>query len=398
MRMIFSLLLVALIASPVAAAESESFADELRAAVETYQPSSAESARRSAAAAFFLFEASPLDRELAARDPRLYRAIEDEWLRLLSDMGQGASSESIRERAERVLALLERGARSRAAEGSVFLDSLLVILREGFEAILIVSALAAYLVRVGERAQVPYLFGGAGMAVVASFSLWLAARTMIELSGVEREALEGGTQLAAASVLFWVSYWLVSKAQAERWQAFVKRRAEAALGRGALLGFGVLAFAVVFREGFETVLFYEAISAGAGGPSGQSALAAGFLTGCGLLVVAYISFLRLGKKIPLAAFFNVTGGLLYFMAFKFAGAGIYELQAASVLSQTPLGFFPDSDVLRQWFGVYPYAESLALQAVLVLLALLAIAVVRSSRLPAAATEPVVTKRAVGDGR
>ncbi|MGH7822964.1 MAG: FTR1 family iron permease, partial [Candidatus Binatia bacterium] len=346
---------------------------------------------------FFLFEDSALDRNLAIRDPSLYGTIESEWAGVISDMRRGAPADVVRRRGERVLALLGQAKEATAAAGSVFADSLLIILREGFEAILIVSALASWLRRVGHAAKVPYLYGGAGLAVAASVGLWVAARTVLEVSGVAREALEGWTMLLAAVVLFWVSYWLVSKAEAERWQAFVRSRAERALGRGALLGFGFLSFVVVFREGFETVLFYEALSARASGASGQSLLLGGFATGLALLSAFYVLFLRIGPRIPMRPFFAVTGALLYLMAFKFAGAGVFELQVAQVLSQTPIARFPDSLALREWLGVYPYAESLALQGLLLVLAGVAAALMLRGRRRVEREEPIgeAQRRAVG---
>jgi high-affinity iron transporter len=295
-----------------------------------------------------------------------------------------------------VLALLERGSEAAGAGGSVFVDSLLIILREGFEAILIVSALAAYLVRIGEGSRAPYLYGGAALAVGASVLLWMAARSVFVLSGADRDALEGWTILLATGVLFWVSYWLVSKAEADRWQAFVKSRVERAVGRGALFGLAFLSFVVVFREGLETVLFYEAIAARARDASDQSLLIAGFLTGCSALAALCVVFQKVGPRIPMRAFFNVTGGLLYFMAFRFAGAGVRELQEAGVLAQTPLALVPDSRALVQWLGVYPYLEPLALQAVLVALALFALLQTwrRRSRVPTVKPSAVEPRRAV----
>src|SRR5262249_55971355 len=161
--------------------------------------------------------------------------------------------------------------------------------------------------------------------------------------------------LLATAVLFWVSYWLVSKAEAARWQAFVRARIERAVGRGALLGLGFLSFVVVFREGFETVLFYEAVALRASQDGGAPMLlAGGFFTGCAALAVLYVSFEKLGPRIPLGAFFNVTGGLLYFMAFRFAGAGVRELQNAGVASHTPTTLVPDSVWLGQWLGIFPF--------------------------------------------
>jgi high-affinity iron transporter len=341
----------------------------LRAVVESYTPERSYAAKQEAADAFFSFEGSALDRDLAVRDPGLYRELEGEWMRLLSAMDGARPASEVRARGERVLALLERGTVAADAGGSVFFDALLIILREGFEAILIVSALAAYLSRTGHRARIPYLYGGALLAVGASIAMWFAARSVIELGGARREALEGWTVLLASGVLFWVSYWLISKAEATRWQAFVKSQVERAVGRGALLGLGALSFVVVFREGLETVLFYEAVAARVTDATGHSLLVGGFLTGCTALCLLYVAFQRVGGRIPLRAFFNVTGGLLYFMAFRFAGAGVRELQEAGIVRQTPVHFMPDSVALSQWLGISPYVEPLLLQGLLLGLAL-----------------------------
>jgi high-affinity iron transporter len=370
---VFAALLLSLLAVVSVAAAEPSARESLRAVIDRYSAAQARAAKQEAADAFFQFEGSMLDRDLAARDPSLYREVEAEWMRLLSAMDAGRPDDEVKARGEHVLALLDRGAARAAAGGSVFFDSLLIILREGFEAILIVSALAAYLARIGQKARTPYLYGGAGVAVGASVLLWMAARSVIDLSGAQREAFEGWTILLAAGVLFWVSYWLVSKAQADRWQAFVKSHVDRAVGRGALFGLAFLSFIVVFREGLETVLFYEAIAARARDASEHSMLAAGFVSGCGALAGLYLLFQSIGPRIPMQAFFNVTGGLLYFMAFRFAGAGVREMQEAGVLAQTRLAFVPDSAGLAQWLGIFPYLEPLALQALLLVLAVFALA-------------------------
>jgi high-affinity iron transporter len=380
-------------------AETPTPGDTLRRAIERYSPASASMVKQEAADAFFLFEESALDRELAVRDPSLYREVESQWMRLLSDMEAGRPTEAIRTQGTRVLELLARGAQAAEAGSSLFADSMLIILREGFEAILIVSALAAYLVRIGQRSRAPYLYAGAALAVAGSVALWMTTRSLLDMSGSAREAFEGWTILAATGVLFWVSYWLVSKAEADRWQAFIRSRVEQAVGRGALFGLGLLSFIVVFREGLETVLFYEAVVARARSASDQSLLVSGFLTGCAALAALFVAFQRIGPRIPMRAFFNVTGGLLYFMAFRFAGAGIRELQEAGVVRQTPCDWVPDSMFLAQWLGVFPYVEPLALQALLLALAVLAFVTMARRRVTGeAGAQPIDQHRAAADRR
>ena len=127
-------------------------------------------------------------------------------------------------------------------------------------------------------------------------------------------------------------------------------------------------------------------------------LLAGFLSGCVALALFYGAFQRLGPRIPMRAFFNVTGGLLYFMAFRFAGAGVRELQEAGVMDQTPVGFFAGSDFAANWLGIYPYVEPLVLQAVLVALALFAFFyALRPVRPAGAAREAVIEDRRAAAG-
>src|SRR6185369_15929395 len=242
---------------------------------------------------------------------------------------------------------------------------LLIIVREGFEALLILTALAAYLVKIGHPEKRTLLYAGAGGAVVASLALAVVAERVIPISGAARETLEGTTMLLAAIVLFTASYWLISKSEARRWQAFVRAKLEGALGTGHARSLVVLAFLVVFREGFETVLFYQALAGRAGGaPLALSAVASGFGAGVVGLVAIGVALFRYGVRIPIRPFFAVTGVLLYLLAFKFAGAGVRELQEAGLVSVTPVPL-PELPVLRDWLAVYPFAEPLALQAVLV---------------------------------
>jgi high-affinity iron transporter len=377
----FMLGIVGVLAVTGVAAAGDRPAEQLRSALSEYRSDAPRIGRLTASDAFFAFEDSSLDKALAARSPALYQRIESEWTALIGEMGAGVSESDVRARGQEILGLLQL-AETAASEESLFLDSFLIILREGFEAILVVSALAAYLVRSGHGARLPFLYGGAVLAVFASLGLWLAARTVIEVSGIAREALEGWTMLLATAVLFWVSYWLLSKAEMDRWHAFVQRKVDLALGRGALAGLTFLSFVVVFREGFETVLFYEAIAARA--PDATPILA-GFGVGLAALVMVYVGIRRVGNRLPVRLFFTVTGVLLYFLAFKFAGAGVFELQVAQVLAQTPVPNFPDSAFLRSWFGVFPYVEPLALQGVLVVLAAVAWLVSRTAREPGVAT-------------
>jgi high-affinity iron transporter len=342
-------------------------------------------ARDQAGDAFFRFESSGLDRRIAARDPAGYKALEAEWLKLVSLMRASADQGAINAQSRKVVDHLTAAAAPEQAssQGALFLNGVLIILREGFEAILILSAVAAALRAAGSRSGLRLLSAGAVVAIVASLALAVAAHWLGDF-GAGREALEGVTCLVAVAVLFWTSYWLISRVEGKRWQRFVAESVAHAISGGRGWMIALLAFVVVFREGFETVLFYQALTAEAAGVAGGTlTVLSGLVLGVLLLCVLYAAITRFGLRIPIGRFFAVTGAMLYILAIKFAGSGIRELQEASWIASTPVTWMPEVDWLRDWLGVYPFREPLALQAVLVLAVVVGVALTWRRRRPAA---------------
>lgn len=253
--------------------------------------------------------------------------------------------------------------------GSMLFSSLLIIVREGFEAMLVVGALATYLVRTGHKAKAPLLYWGAAAGIAASVALWFALRAAYASLPIDQEVLEGATALLAVAVLFYVSYWLISKVEVGKWNRFIQGKMKGALARGGSLALVGVAFLAVFREGFETVLFYQGLYAGADGGSGV-AVTSGLVLGAFVLAAAALAFYRFGVKLPLRPFFIGTSVLLYYLAFVFTGAGIHELQEAGIVSLTlvaPLASLlalPVFGTLGELLGLYPTVETLVAQGFL----------------------------------
>ena len=208
---------------------------------------------------------------------------------------------------------------------------------------------------------------GAWVAVAASIATAVAIEMLFHITPGQREALEGGTMLVAAAVLFYVSYWLLSKIEVAKWNAFVKGRLEGALSTGSSITLASVSFLAVYREGFETILFYKALLTSAEG-GGTAAVAAGMALGGVALVGVYVAINRFGLKIPMRPFFAVTSAMLYYMAFVFTGKGVASFQEGGLVGTTVLEWAPRIPVL----GIYPTAESLALQGVLVVLLIFAV--------------------------
>ena len=347
--------------------QADRFASGLAAAADAYAKGDTLAAAE-VGDLFYGFEESDFRDRLAAADQTLYKSLETDWLAVRRLMKAGAASTEVAAQTEVARRQIETAKALVAGPSggtALFFGSFLLIFREGFEALLIIGALAAYLRKSGRKDRIRDLYLGGGVALVASLLLWLLAKSVIQISGAQAELIEGATMLLATVVLFYVSHWLVSKAQAARWEAFVRRQVQGALAQGGRAAFLGVAFLVVFREGFETVLFYEALAGSARGAVATSSLVAGFLAGAVVLAAVYAAITQLGMRLPMSTFFGLTGALLYLMAFKFAGDGVHELQEAGVVSETVVGFVPRSAFLAEWLGVHPFAETLAAQALLV---------------------------------
>jgi len=265
-----------------------------------------------------------------------------------------------------------------------FISSLIIILREGLEAILVLAAMAAFLVRAERREGMPWLHAGWVVALALGALTWIVSSTLISISGAQREVTEGVTALVSAAVLLYVGFWLHSKSSTARWGAFIRSRmAGTAGGIGTKGGLGValVAFLAVYREVFETVLFYQALWLQADGP-GRSAVLIGLAVGAaGLVLLAWL-IVRLSVRLPLSLFFGASAWLLAVMAVVFAGQGIAALQAAGKLPVNPVDF-PTVPLL----GIYPNLQGLLLQVALVAVIVFGWLLMRSQTRWSAEREP-----------
>ncbi len=325
--------------------------------------------------AYLTFE--QVETAVRAKNAGLASELEDGFAALRSRAASGAPDGDLAAIHARLLAGLERAERlvsDRSSDSNLFMQSFVLLLREGFEAILIVAALMAFLAKAGAVGRRRHVAQGAWAAVAASVLTAVVVELLFEITPGEREALEGVTMLLATAVLFYVSYWLLSKIEVAKWNAFVKGRMEDALSTGSGFALASVAFLAVYREGFETILFYKALltsasSAGGGVPGeAAAAVAAGIIAGAVALVIVYMAINRFGVKVPLKPFFAVTSAMLYYMAFVFAGKGIADLQESGLVRTTVVEWAPRIPVL----GVYPTVQSLLLQLLLVLLLVIAI--------------------------
>jgi high-affinity iron transporter len=307
----------------------------------------------------------PVEALLSARDHALMVRIEGAMAELRGSIAAGEQVDAIRERVNTVDGLFEQAEQvlaERASATSSFIAAFTILAREGLEALLIVVAMIAFLNKAGRRDVLGYVHGGWIAALAVGAGTWGAATWLITISGASRELTEGFGGLFAAAVLIWVGIWMHGKSSADAWQRYIREKLGRALDRRSAWFLFVITFVVVYREVFETILFYAAIwSRGDAG-----AVVAGALTASVLLVVVAIAMLRFSSYLPIGRFFAYSSVLMAVLAVVLAGKGAAALQEAGYLPVTQwLGFFRN-----EMLGIYPTRETLLAQ--LVVIALLAI--------------------------
>ena len=311
--------------------------------------------------AYIAFE--PLETSARAKKPGLIATMEKHFADFKGAVRRSDLSSATRSRnaiADGLPSVIDL-TQTPSTNWEAFFQSLLIILREGFEAILVIGAVVAFLLKMGHRERLHSIWVGIALGVVASLATAVILKTLLAAMPASREIVEAVTMLIAVVVLFSVSYWLISKVEAAKWQKFIREKVTNALEHGGGKALAVVAFLAVYREGAETALFYQALFNE--GPNVGIPLTLGIIVGLALLAVIFTLFYRYGVKIPMRPFFTVTSLLLYYMAFVFMGKGVRELQEGNIMPITVIPHGPHVEAM----GIYPSVQTLTAQAILIVL-------------------------------
>jgi high-affinity iron transporter len=318
---------------------------------------------RELALAAYLDGFEPVEPMLATRNGGLLRRVESAMAELRSAIGASRPAEDVEARIAALNALFDETqaaiAPGSASAASNFFGGFVILAREGLEALLIVVAMIVFLQRAERREVLPYVHGGWVAALIAGVATWWAATHIITISGASREITEGFGSLFAAVVLIFVGIWMHGKAQADEWQRYIREKLGKALSRGSAWFLFLLAFVAVYREVFETILFYAALSAQGNG----AALAAGGGAAALLLALVAWAMLKYSRRLPITQFFNWSALLIAVLAVVLTGKGVAAIQEAGAIGITPVPAAPSIPVL----GIAPTAEALGAQLLVLLI-------------------------------
>jgi len=330
---------------------------------------------------------------LRAIAPDFTFEVEYQFATLRNQINDGAPIEDISTTIISLERSLDESERLVSGTGTIapmiaFISSFSIIFREGLEAVLILGAIITYLEASRNHKFKKYVHYGIGLAIGATAVTWVIASYIIEISGANRELIEAIAALSATAVLFYVSFWILNKIEHKRWMEFVKAKVFQASAAGGTSVFIMLSFFTVYREGFETVLFYQAMFSFA--KYMEFYVGLGFILGIVSLLGIYFGFRKLGKRLPLRALFGLTMGIGAYLSIAFLGNAIREFQVLDFIPYTSmLGTIPRLDInVATMTGIYPTLETTVGQIVLLavyLVASLYVLVLRPKRQKALAS-------------
>lgn len=310
----------------------------ISASLEAYKAGNQKEARNLALTAY-LEGVEPVEVQLRANDAAFVAELESQLGRMRSAIEDEAPVEEVAREAAAGRELIAQ-ARTILAEREFngwmsFLLSFSIIFREGLEAFLVIITILGIIRALKLPAAAKWVHLGWLSAIASGFVLWLLAEKLFTFSGAQREVMEGVIAIFAVGVLLYVGFWMHSKSEAGKWQAYVRGKIQVLAKKENLLGLAFLSFLVVFREAFESVLFLSALSMEVG-ESHQLAFGSGVVTAFAVIGVLAVILLKYSRKLPIPLLFKYSAIVISFLAIMLAGKGVHALQEAGMVSISTL--------------------------------------------------------------
>jgi high-affinity iron transporter len=373
-------------------AENETARDLLTQAMRAYRQGDYDASYKLSRAAY-LDHFENIEIPLRALYPDLTLDMEYRFAQLRTQMQSAAPAEQVETTVQSVRdGLIEIDGifsdNGVVAPALAFGASFTIIFREGMEAVLVIAAVLGFLRNSATRKGRQAVLSGVALAIAATAVTWLVIRFLIQLAPTGRELIEGIVSLVAVGVLFWVSFWLQRRLDHKRWMEFLSARASAAMASGSTLGLIGLGFTAIYREGFETALFYEVLF----GFTRQMELyvLAGLATGLVVLGIIAWLILRAGRRLPVRLFLRLAVAIVIVLSITFVGQAIQDMQEAGFMNATSLiGIVPRLPrAVADMTGIHPTVETLTGQIVMIGIYLASYAAIKFSAARTAMLAPI----------
>lgn len=314
-----------------------------------------------------IFEASGMENKIGAVDSSVKLKIEAQFSQGVALIKASAPKEELRASFDTLNALVASmlDKIQDSSPISLFIWALGIILREGLEALIIVVAIVSYLIQSGNKNRLNIVYSSLLTGIVLSFATAFVVSWIFKQNAAQsRELIEGICMLVAVVLLFYVGFWLLSNALNKKWSNFIKGQTIEAISKNSATTLWWTVFLAVYREGAETVLFYQALFFDAKTSVDYSAVFAGLGVGLFIIIVLYFLLKAGAIRIPVKQFFYITSYIIFYMVFVFTGKGVAELIEGKFITPTLL---PVKFESITWLGLHPYYETLVPQLLVLIL-------------------------------
>ncbi len=327
------------------------------------------------------YEASGMESKIGAIDITLKTATEASFSKIVSLMKSGVSSDKVSAEQYNLFSLLETSLEKSSTDLSgwaLFIYALSIILREGFEALIIISAVVAYLIKTGNSKHLNIVYSSMIVAILLSFATAWAVNLIFgsNMAAQSREIIEGVVMLIAVGLLFYVGFWLLSNAGAKKWNHYIQGHITSSLTSGDSKALWWTLFLAVYREGAETVLFYQALIFDARSNGALGMVGLGFVAGIVILFILYFIIKAFSLKIAIKPFFIATSAIIFYMSIVFVGKGVMELVEGKLFVPNVIESIPTIT----WLGIYPYYESLIPQFLMILALIIGVYIIKQKQI------------------
>ncbi len=314
-----------------------------------------------------IFEASGMENKIGAVDSGIKLKIEAQFSQGVALIKASAPKDELQKSFD-TLNTLVAGMLDKIQDStpvSLFIWAFGIIIREGLEALIIVVAIVSYLIQSGNAKRLNIVYSSVLTGVVLSFATaFLVSWIFKQNAAQSRELIEGVCMLLAVALLFYVGFWLLSNALNQKWSHFIKGQTIEAISKNSATTLWWAVFLAVYREGAETVLFYQALFFDAKTSTDFSAIFAGLGVGLFIIVILYFLLKAGAIRLPVKQFFYITSYIIFYMVFVFTGKGVAELIEGKFITPT---FLPVKFEPLAWLGLYPYYETLVPQLLVLIL-------------------------------